>query len=219
MKKYLSEFIGTFALVFFGTASIIINQEFNGVIGDLGINVVFGLVVASMIYALGDVSGTHINPVVSFIFFIASELSFKDLLLYIVSQIAGAFAASAILHTMFPNDITLGSTLPSGTAMNAFVMEVIITFILILVIFQVAKAGKEKGMFAGIAIGSFVLLAGIVAGHVSGCSMNPARSMAPAIVSGNTQHLWVYLTAPFIGAVLAFFTWKYFKSNPTSSSQ
>ena len=211
MKKYIAEFIGTFALVFCGTGAIVINQEFNGLIGHLGIALTFGLIVAVMIYALGDVSGAHLNPAVTFAFWIAKELSVKEIFPYALSQFTGAFLASGLLRWMFPLHETLGSSLPSGSLLQAFLMEVIIAYILLLVIFQVAKGSKEKGMFAGIAIGSVVVLTSIFAGPISGSSMNPARSLAPALISGNMQHIWIYLTAPFIGAIAAFITWNYFK--------
>lgn len=219
MKKSLAEFIGTFALVFCGTGAIVINQELNGVIGHLGIALTFGAIVAVMIYALGDVSGAHLNPAVTFGFWIAKEFPAKEIAPYIIGQFAGAFAASGLLHWMFPAHQTLGSTLPSGSELQSFLMEVIISYILLLVIFQVAKGTKEKGMFAGIAIGSVVLITSIFAGPICGSSMNPARSLAPALISGNMQHIWIYMTAPFIGTFLAFVSWKYFKSNPASSSQ
>jgi len=219
MKKYIAELIGTFILVFCCTGAVIANQEFPGQIGLVGISIISGLIVSAMIYALGDVSGAHINPAVSFAFYIAGEFSFKDLIAYLIAQAIGAFSASALLHYFFPLNAGLGGTLPSIGITQAFIMEIILMYILMLVIFQVAKGSKEKGMFAGIAIGSVVLLEILFAGPISGASMNPIRSLAPAIISGNTQHLWIYLTAPFLGCVLAFITWKYFRTNPSASSE
>ena len=202
MKKYISEFIGTFALVFCGTGAIIVNELGVGVITHIGVSFVFGLIVTAMIYALGDVSGAHINPAVSFAFWTQRELPFKEFLKYVVSQAAGAFTASFLLKVLFPESASLGATIPAGSEVQSFILEIILTFILVFVIAQVSKAAKEKGIMAGIAIGSVVLLDALFGGPISGASMNPARSLAPAIVSGNLQSLWVYLTAPFIGAFL-----------------
>lgn len=207
MNKYLAEIIGTFALVFCGTGAIIINQETAGVITHSGIAITFGLIVAAMIYTLGDISGAHLNPAVSIAFCIAKVFPVKQLLPYIISQAIGAFIASLTLHYLFPLNKTLGSTIPSGTDLQSFILEFILTFLLMLVIMRVAKGGKEQGLFAGIAIGSVVLLEAMFAGPICGASMNPIRSIAPALVSGNTQSLWVYLLAPVLGAVLAVFTY------------
>lgn len=206
MNKYLAEFIGTFALVFCGTGAIVINQETAGVITNPGIAITFGLIVATMIYTFGDISGAHFNPAVSIAFWVAKVFPVKELFPYILSQAAGAFIASLTLHYLFPANLILGSTLPSGTAMQSFILEGILTFILMLVIMRVARGGKEQGLFAGIAIGSVVLLEAMFAGPISGASMNPIRSIAPAIVSGYTQSLWVYILAPIAGAILAVFT-------------
>jgi aquaporin Z len=207
MRKYLAEIIGTFALVFCGTGAIIINQESNGVITHAGIAVTFGLIVSSMIYALGDISGAHFNPAVTIAFWLAKKFPAKEILPYIISQGTGAFAASFILKFLFPANQMLGTTLPSGSPMQSFVLELILTFILMLVIIHVATGSKEQGMFAGIAIGSVVLLEAMFAGPICGASMNPVRSLSPAIVSGHTEHLWVYLTAPILGALFATGAW------------
>jgi aquaporin NIP len=200
MKKYIAELTGTFALVFCGTGAIIINETTNGTITHIGIAITFGLIVMSMIYALGDVSGAHLNPAVSFAFWIQKELPVTEFLKYITSQTAGAFLASGILKYLFPQSKYLGTTLPAGTEMQSFILEIVLTFFLLFVIAQVASGAKEKGTMAGIAIGSVILLGAMFAGPITGASMNPARSLAPAIVSGNIQSLWIYLTAPFIGA-------------------
>lgn len=211
MNKYLAEAIGTFALVFCGTGAIIINQETAGVITHSGIAITFGLIVATMIYTLGDISGAHLNPAVTIAFCIAKVFPLKELLPYLVSQAAGAFIASFTLHYLFPANLRLGSTVPAGTPLQSFILEFILTFILMLVIMRVAKDGKEQGLFAGIAIGSVVLLEAMFAGPVCGASMNPIRSVAPAVVSGTTQSLWVYLLAPTLGAILAVYAFAILK--------
>jgi aquaporin Z len=211
MRKYLAEFIGTFALVFCGTGSIIINQESGGSITHVGIAITFGLIVSAMIYSLGDISGAHFNPAVTIAFWLAKHFPLKEILPYILSQAAGACFASFILKFLFPLNQNLGATLPSGLPMQSFILELILTFILMFVILHVAKGSKEQGMFAGIAIGSVVLLEAMFAGPICGASMNPIRSFAPAIVSGNLGNLWIYLTAPTIGAALAVIFWNLLK--------
>lgn len=201
-RKYLSETVGTFALVFCGTGAIIINQETNGVITHAGIAMTFGLIVAAMIFALGDVSGAHLNPAVTIAFTLAKRFPLKQVVPFIISQIAGAFLASGLLLFLFPENDSLGATLPAGSEMQSFVMEVILTFILVMVIFNVSTGAREKGITAAIAIGSTVGLEAMFAGPVCGASMNPVRSLSPAIVSSHTEHLWIYLLAPLTGAFL-----------------
>ena len=209
MKKYIAEAIGTFALVFCGTGAIIINQESNGAVTHVGIAITFGFIVMSMIYALGDISGAHLNPAVSIAFVISRRFPVKELLPYIVSQIIGAILASVVLKILFPHNEWLGATIPAGSNIQSFVLELLLTFFLMLVIINVATGSKEQGMFAGLAIGSVVLLEAMFAGPVSGASMNPARSLAPAVVSTHMKDVWIYLTAPVAGAILAIPVWKY----------
>lgn len=208
MKKYFAEIIGTFALVFCGTGAIIINQESGGAITHVGIAITFGLIVSAMIYTVGDISGAHLNPAVTIAFWTAKLFPAKEVAPYILSQAAGAFIASLILRFLFPLNDLLGSTMPAGTDMQSFILELILTFILMFVILHVAKGSKEQGMFAGLAIGFVVLLEAMFAGPVCGASMNPIRSLSPAIVSGHLEHLWIYLSAPIIGAILAVVCWR-----------
>jgi len=212
MKKYIAEILGTFALVFCGTGAIIINQEAGGVITHVGIAFTFGLIVMVMIYALGPVSGAHFNPAVTIAFSIAKRFPAKEILPFLVSQGVGAFLASLTLHLLFPGNQLLGSTIPAGSELQSFVLEFILTFFLMLVIIQVATGSKEQGMFAGIAIGSTVLLEAMFAGPICGASMNPIRSLAPALVSGHVEHLWLYLAAPITGASLSVLAWNYIKT-------
>lgn len=211
MKKYLSELIGTFALVFCGTGAITINQETGGGIGHIGIAITFGLIVTAMIYAFGDKSGAHFNPAVTIAFAFAGLFKPKEIAPYIISQVAGAFLATGILKLLFPDNLNLGATLPSGTQLQSFVLEIILTFILMLVILFTSQGSKEAGTMAGIAIGGTVLLEAMFAGPISGASMNPVRSLAPAIVSGNFDTLWIYITAPITGAAIATLVWKFIK--------
>lgn len=213
MKKYFAEGLGTFALVFCGTGAIIINQETSGIVTHPGIATTFGLIVMVMIYALGPVSGAHLNPAVTIAFTVAKRFPAKQIIPYITSQIIGAFVASLVLHLLFTDNEFLGTTIPSGSNLQSFVLEIILTFFLMLVIIQVATGSKEQGMFAGLAIGSTVLLEAMFAGPICGASMNPARSLAPAIVSGHLKHLWIYLIAPTIGAILAILAWNILKNS------
>jgi len=202
-KKLLAEFLGTFGLVFAGTGAIVINQASNGAITHAGIALTFGLIVMAMIYAFGDVSGAHLNPAVTMGFALARRFPWTEVPGYVVAQLAGAFAASGLLRLLFPANDTLGTTLPAGPAWQSFVLEIVLTFFLMLVILSVSTGAKEKGITAGIAVGAVIALEAMFAGPICGASMNPARSIAPALVSGHLEHLWVYLAGPVLGAALA----------------
>lgn len=203
MKKYAAEAIGTFSLVFAGTGAIVINDVSQQAISHVGIALTFGLVVMAMIYAIGDVSGAHINPAVTIAFWVAKRFDGKQVAPYIAAQLLGAFAASGVLRVLFLDHTTLGATLPSGAWWQSFVFEVLLTFILMFVILNVSTGAKEKGIMAGAAIGGVVAFEAMFAGPICGASMNPARSLAPAVVSMNTQHMWLYVVAPILGALLA----------------
>lgn len=208
MKKYIAEFIGTFALVFCGTGAIIINEQTGGSIGHIGIAITFGLIVMAMIYTFGNSSGAHFNPAVTIGFWAAKLLPKREVLPYVISQILGAFLATAVLKLLFPENINLGSTIPSGSAAQSFILEIILTFFLMLVILSTSQGSKELGIMAGLAIGSTVLLEAMFTGPISGASMNPARSLSPALLSGNIHTLWIYLLAPILGALLSVFVWQ-----------
>jgi aquaporin NIP len=211
MKKYVAELIGTFALVFCGTGAIIIDQQTNGQVGHVGVAITFGLIVSSMIYAFGDKSGAHFNPAVTIAFSLANLFPKKQILPYIISQIIGAFIASAILKLLFPTSLNLGATIPTGSNLQSFVLETVLTFILMITVLFTSQGSKETGTMAGLAIGGVVLLEAMFAGPICGASMNPVRSLSPAIVSGNITTLWIYLTAPVAGAALATFVWRFTK--------
>jgi aquaporin NIP len=203
VKKLAAEFIGTFSLVFAGTGAIIVNEASDGAVTHVGVALTFGLVVLAMIYTVGDISGAHLNPAVSLGFFAARRFQLREVIPYIMSQCAGAFAASGILRLLFPRDATLGATLPAGSATQSFVLELILTAILMFVILSVSTGAAEKGITAGIAVGSVIGLEAMFAGPICGASMNPARSLAPAVVSQHLSSLWIYLVAPTTGALLA----------------
>lgn len=203
MKAYFAEVVGTFCLVFAGTGAIVINSASSGAITHVGIALTFGLVVMAMIYAVGDVSGAHLNPAVNIGFAVARRFEARNILPYILSQMLGALAASGLLRLLFPAHPTLGATLPAGSAVQSLILEGVLTAILMFVILCVSTGAKEKGITAGIAVGAVIALEAMLAGPICGASMNPARSLAPAIVSGHYEHLWIYLAGPIIGALIA----------------
>ena len=203
MNKLAAEFFGTFALVFAGTGAIVINDVTGGAVSHAGIALTFGLVVLAMIYTVGDVSGAHLNPAVTLGFCVAGRCRLTTVFGYIASQLFGATAASLLLRFLFPQNETLGITLPAGSVLQSFILETVLTFLLMWVILSVSTGAKEKGITAGIAVGSVIGLEAMFAGPISGASMNPARSFGPALVSMHFQNLWLYLVAPVLGALLA----------------
>lgn len=205
MKKLLAETLGTFGLVFAGTGAIIIDQVSGGAITHVGVALTFGLIVLAMIYTFGDISGAHLNPAVTLGFWFARRLPGRDVLPYVASQLLGALLASGVLKFLFPANPLLGATLPAGSAAQSFVLELILTFFLMLTILNVSTGAKEKGITAGIAVGSVIALEAMFAGPICGASMNPARSLGPALISGHLEHLWIYLIAPPLGAITARF--------------
>jgi aquaporin Z len=203
MKRLTAEFLGTFGLVFAGTGAIVIDNATHGGVTHVGVALTFGLVVLAMIYTFGDVSGAHLNPAVTAGFAAARRLPWKEAPGYVLAQLAGAFAASLLLRFLFPLDEKLGATLPAGPAAQSFVLEIILSFFLMLVVLSVSTGAREKGITAGIAVGAVIGLEALFAGPICGASMNPARSLAPAVISGHMEFLWLYLLAPVIGALLA----------------
>jgi aquaporin Z len=168
----------------------------------------------AMIYALGDVSGAHLNPAVTIGFFLSRRLPTRRVLPYVISQLAGAFVASFTLLALFGNHASLGATLPAGSAWQSFGLETVLTGILMFVILCVSTGPKEVGTMAGIAVGGIIALEALFAGPICGASMNPARSLAPALVSGNLRALWVYLAAPILGAAAAVPLWRLTRGTP-----
>jgi aquaporin Z len=211
MKKYIAEFIGTFSMIFCGTGAMTINEVTGGTVTHIGIAFTWGLIVMAMIYAFGEISGAHFNPAVSIAFAYAKKFSWKEVPKYIIAQVLGAFLASLILWVLFPASETLGATIPTVDVWRAFILEFLLTFFLMVVIINVSTGSKEIGVVAGIAIGGVVLLEAMFAGPITNASMNPARSIAPAVVSGNLQHLWMYIFAPILGALLAVVSCKLVK--------
>jgi aquaporin Z len=203
MKRLCAEMFGTFGLVFAGTGAIIINEASHGAITHVGIALTFGLIILAMIYTFGDISGAHFNPAVTIGFWVARRLPGRDVGPYIASQSVGALLASGILRMLFPKSELLGATMPVGSELQSFVLETILTFFLMLTILNVSTGAKEKGITAGIVVGAVIALEAMFAGPICGASMNPARSLAPALVSLHLDHLWLYLVAPILGSGLA----------------
>lgn len=201
IRACLAEAFGTFALVFAGTGAIVVN-DLTGSVTHPGVALTFGLIVAAMIYTLGDVSGCHINPAATIAFWAARRFPGRKVAPYIASQIVGALLASLLIRLLFTHD-NLGATLPNGSALQSFVLEVALTALLIFVALSVSTGAQEKGIMAGAAIGAVVALEAMFAGPICGASMNPARSLAPALISGHVGQLWIYIAAPLLGSLLA----------------
>ncbi|MBS3949017.1 MAG: aquaporin [Dethiobacter sp.] len=201
-KKLAAECFGTFCLVFAGTGAIIVNDISGGAVTHVGVALTFGLIVFAMIAAIGDISGAHLNPAVTFGFFLAKRFPGEAVAPYVISQFCGALLASITLLALFPTHGTLGSTIPAGAPFQSLMLEILLTAILMTVILSVTTMPKGKEATAGIAIGVVIALSALFAGPISGASMNPARSLAPALLSWHLDSLWVYLTGPLLGAAL-----------------
>ncbi len=196
---------------------MVVNEITGGEIGHAGVALTFGMVVAAMIYTFGDVSGAHFNPAVSISFAVAGRLPAADLPAYLTAQMLGALSASGSLKLLFPASKNLGMTLPAGAVSQSFFLEIILTAILMLTILSVSHGAKEKGITAAIAIGSVVGLEAMFAGPICGASMNPARSLGPALINGNFQHIWLYPIATILGAIIAIPLFKLTRKPETNS--
>lgn len=213
MKKYIAELIGTFTLVFCGCGAIVTNEFSEGAVTHSGIALTFGLIVMALIYAFGEISGAHFNPAVTIAFTYAKKFPIKEVPKYVLAQCIGALLGATLLLVLFPDNEFLGTTLPKIEVWRVFLFEIILTFFLMLVIINVSTGSKEIGIMAGIAIGGVVWLEAQFAGPITGASMNPARSIGPAIISGHIEHLWLYIVAPIIGAILAVISCKLVKDD------
>jgi len=211
VRAHLAEALGTFAIVFLGCGAVAVDAQ-SGQLGHAGIAFAFGLVVAAMIYSLGHISGAHFNPAVSVGFAMGGHFPWSRVATYATAQTAGAIAGALLLRVTMGDGANLGLTQPSGSDLQSFAWEVALTFVLMLVITAVATDIHAVGEAAAIAIGGTVALAAMVGGPVSGASMNPARSLGPALVAGDLTSIWVYLVAPVVGAMGAAFTYRYLRS-------
>ncbi|MBS3027013.1 MAG: MIP family channel protein [Dolichospermum sp. DET50] len=208
-REVLVEAIGTFILVFAGTGAVMVNNISQGAVTHLGISFVFGAVVAALIYSLGHISGTHLNPAVTLALWNGGFFPKRQVLSYILSQLVGATIASTLLIISLGKVANLGATLPlNNNWMQSLILEFILTFILMLVILGSAVDKRANSSFAGLAIGLTVGLEAAFMGPITGASMNPARSFGPALVGGIWQHHWIYWVAPILGSHFAVWVYK-----------
>lgn len=208
MTRQLSaEFIGTFIMVLCGTGAIVIGWN------HIWISAAFGLSVTGMIYLFGSTSGAHINPAVTIAFWLSGRFPGNDVLPYSIVQILGGLSASLLLLVVYPDIGNYGMTLPNGSVIGNALFEIFLTFILMFVIIYMSTGSKEVGVWTGAGVGLAVFLAAYLGGPISGASMNPARSIGPAIASGNLTALWIYLIAPPVGAGLAILSCRHTKSS------
>lgn len=217
MRALAAEAIGTFALVFAGAGAIMVDAKTHA-LGHVGVALVFGLVVMAMIYAVGHVSGAHFNPAVSFAFGLTRHFPWPRVAAYWAAQAAGALAAAAILRGSLGDVAHAGATLPAGSQGQAFLWEAILTLFLMFVIMSVATDTRAVGEAAAIAIGGTVGLDALFGGPVTGASMNPARSLGPALVSGDLHALWLYLAAPLVGASVGALAYQLVRGEPAQAS-
>ena len=211
-RALAAELIGTFALVFAGAGAVVVDAR-TGALGHVGVSFAFGLVIMVMIYAVGHVSGAHFNPAVTFGFSLTRHFPWRRAVGYWAAQGTGAVLAAALLRSSLGNTAHLGATLPSGSQGQSFLWEVVLTFFLMFVIMAVATDTRAVGEAAAIAVGGTVGLDALFGGPISGASMNPARSLGPALVSGDLHALWLYLVAPPIGAALGAFAYGFIRGS------
>jgi MIP family channel proteins len=216
-RAAVAEFIGTFALVFAGCGAIMVDAKTHA-LGHVGVAISFGLVIMVMIYAVGHISGAHFNPAVTFAFALGRHFPWPRAAVYWTAQVAGALTAAALLRASLGNIADVGATLPSGTQGQSFLWELVMTFFLMFVIVAVATDTRAVGEAAAIAIGATVGLDAMFGGPISGASMNPARSIGPALVSGNLHALWLYILAPVLGASIATLTYQFLRAEQPQST-
>jgi len=212
----LAECCSTFILVFAGTGAIVINTVSDGAVTHPGIALTFGLVVLAMIHTFGPISGAHMNPAVTLGLVAPGRFPARLIAIYLLSQFTGALLASIVLRLLFPNHLTPGTTVPSGSSLQSFMLELLLSWILMLVVLRLSE-NPSSGAQAGLVVGSVIALEAMFAGPVCGASMNPARSLGPALISLKLQHIWIYLTAPVLGALLAVPVNRIFHHSPTDS--
>jgi aquaporin NIP len=213
-RALVAEAIGTFALVFAGCGAIMVDAK-TGALGHLGVAFSFGLVIMVMIYAVGHISGAHFNPAVTLAFALTRHFPWTRAAAYWGAQLVGALLAAALLRASLGDLADVGATLPGGSQRQAFLWELVLTFFLMFVIMAVATDSRAVGEAAAIAIGGTVGLDALFGGPITGASMNPARSIGPAVVSGDLHALWLYILAPAVGAALAGLTYQFLRGERT----
>ena len=214
VRALVAELIGTFALVFAGAGAIMVDTKTHA-LGHIGVAISFGLVIMVMIYAVGHISGAHFNPAVSFAFALTRHFPWPRLFAYWAAQALGALLAAATLRASLGNLAHVSATLPAGSQGQSFLWEVVLTFFLMFVIMAVATDTRAVGEAAAIAIGGTVGLDAMFGGPISGASMNPARSLGPAVISGDLHALWLYLLAPLLGAGLGGLVYQFVRGEET----
>ena len=217
LRLLAAEFVGTFTLVFAGCGAIMVDAKTHA-LGHVGVAISFGLVIMVMIYAVGHISGAHFNPAVSFAFALSRHFPWPRALGYWTAQLLGAVAAAALLRGSLGDLAHLGATLPAGSQGQSFLWELVLSFFLMFVIMAVATDTRAVGEAAAIAIGGTVGLDAMFGGPISGASMNPARSLGPAIVSGDLHAIWIYILAPPLGTALAALTYQFIRTEPTAAT-
>jgi MIP family channel proteins len=218
LRRSAAEGIGAFALVFAGCGAIVTDAVNDGVLGAVGVALVFGLVIMAMVYATGHLSGAHLNPAVTVAFALTRHFPRREALAYVSAQLLGALVAAALLLAIWPSEpAALGATVPSVGAGSAFAYEVVLTALLMFVIMAVATDTRAVGAAAAIAIGGTVGLDALFGGPVTGASMNPARSLGPGLVSGELTEIWIYIAAPLAGAAIGALAYQLVRGAPRSS--
>ena len=216
-RPILAEALGTFALVFAGCGAIMVDASRGG-LGTVGIAATFGFVIAAMVVALGPVSGAHFNPAVSVALAAIGRFGWRDVPGYVAAQLTGAIAAAGLLRASLGNIAGIGATSPSGSDGQSFLWEVVLTGFLLLVIAAVVSHAPGPAA-AGLPIGGTVALASLCGGAISGASMNPARSIGPALVSGDTGSLWIYIIAPLVGGAVGAACYRAMGTRPTAAPE
>ncbi len=217
MRALVAEAIGTFALVFAGCGAVMVDAKTHA-LGHVGVALAFGLVIMAMIYAVGHVSGAHFNAAVTFAFALGRHFPWKRAVGYWVAQFIGALAAAAMLRGSLGNIAHVGATLPSGSQGQSFLWELVMSFFLMFVIMAVATDTRAVGEAAAIAVGGTIALDAMFGGPISGASMNPMRSLAPALISGDLHALWLYIVAPVVGTSLGALTYRFVRGEDLTAS-
>ncbi|KAH9319150.1 hypothetical protein KI387_020919, partial [Taxus chinensis] len=206
-KKVAAEVIGTFILIFSGCGSVLIDKKTGGSITHLGVSLVWGMAVMILIYSLGHISGAHFNPAVTLAFASIKKFPLKDIPGYIAAQVVGSIAAGIVLYHLFGDIAHMAATVPAGSEIQSFVLEILITFLLMFVVCGVATDTRAVGELAGLAVGTTVAMVVIVAGPISGASLNPARTIGSAVAGRIFTSIWIYMVAPPIGSIAG--AWSY----------
>ncbi|HEY1514199.1 MAG TPA: aquaporin [Gaiellaceae bacterium] len=213
LRAAAAEAIGTFTLVFAGAGAVMVDAKTHA-LGHVGVAITFGLVIMAMIYAVGHVSGAHFNAAVTFAFALTRHFPWSKAAVYWGAQFLGALAAALLLRASLGNVAHVGATLPSGSQGQSFLFELVMTAFLMFVVLAVATDTRAVGEAAAIAIGGTIGLDAMFGGPISGASMNPMRSLGPALASGDVHALWLYIVAPILGASLGGFAYQFVRGAP-----